>query len=1248
MRSALLDDIRKIEGLTGRVVADGTRTLAHLLLSRAPSPQLSMPDLINFPDRYKVFLGSSFGRLIRQLVSLPSVKPFAAATAQIPYAEQQQQHSQLMLTNGGGDQADVGGRTTRSQLMLLQGKLQQHEATGMNVTLTGPEDLISIELGDDMVDVAFRASPATLACARDFAFCISMLGDVCTLLPDLQRMADKGGRLLTMGAARESTLMTLGLVDSITEKLGGHLAHITQISHSKMETLKRRRGDPMKNLWLKHHIKEQAGYNSFTLTCQTLRFSTGSLIERTKEYDVQAEMLQANQHVAFVRMRVSAIARAACPHFNVDMPAFVMQEQQALAAPVTLPANVPPPHVATAPQPSRSGGEAELLQILAAPTQSGTEAELLQILAAAKPRTPPGTPGIGQSPVSGNPFDKPPAPASSNPFPPDSSAAPVASNPFPPDQSRAPTDSSPTADGAFAAAFDDAAAAGGDGGSMFSPPSWRPAGHPSSPSRTSSTPSATSPPLSPSARSAFQPTADTLTSPWPASSSLPSTPATASATPASDANTQFPSPPLLAATSGPAADDAVVIPKVVLMIGQRKYKRVELRVSKSSPQASFTEAFESLQPGALVDYFDDDINEWVVLDQHFCDNVSAGLRERPGLVARIRARDGVPPSFATPPPPECDTPAAAMASAARIELERSGQIAAEAQRLLGGDHPPVAVEAPPGGSVAADERSTAADELVDAFDPDAINLGAAMFRSSPKKKPKSPGAFSRALRSSRKSRGSLSPVPTCAPEHSTDEPEPALAPPSRTRTESSIERFVVKEQADKVGSMTNAAHRLIEESAAMPAVVHRFGETFRVDRTKVLASVSRAISGFSENQRRYSWQNPPIFRAVLEDRMTELRNLGINMNDGSVAEWNALLVTLDATIRIEFQLGATPAEPNAPLPSSDAVDSTEEGSSPSPEDGDGSDVPFSVKTKNLLLDKAGMSVSSVAGLKSGNYTDYIRSELRDTIERFLAVETSAMQTLLRGRTCLRLRQHTRAFLWVNTTYRYRASIQKLLIGNDDDVGCEVGHTGSSGNRLLRAILAVELEAIDGLLQQLQEELGFVEVEAAHKKAASATDALAEQLAPYLTALRAAGKAQAGVTDAEEEEDDEDTRSVRRLGAFESAEHAAEALIASNLQRLMGNQANVERQIKAANSRSKKEKLTTELYSMILSCNQDFERTCNGTTNFHLLLHFLSSAMSPPKSRARRPWRSYGCGTTDPHLPLRYRPLLALALALTLT
>ena len=50
-RTALLDDIRKIEGLAGRVVADGTRTLAHLLLARSPVPQLSMPDLINFPDR---------------------------------------------------------------------------------------------------------------------------------------------------------------------------------------------------------------------------------------------------------------------------------------------------------------------------------------------------------------------------------------------------------------------------------------------------------------------------------------------------------------------------------------------------------------------------------------------------------------------------------------------------------------------------------------------------------------------------------------------------------------------------------------------------------------------------------------------------------------------------------------------------------------------------------------------------------------------------------------------------------------------------------------------------------------------------------------------------------------------------------------------------------------------------------------------------------------------------------------------
>ena len=643
MRSALLDDIRKIEGLTGRVVADGTRTLAHLLLSRAPSPQLSMPDLINFPDRYKVFLGSSFGRLIRQLVSLPSVKPFAAATAQIPFAEQQQQHNQLMLTNAGGDHADGGdGGAARTQLMLLQGKLQQHDATGMNVTLTGPEDLIAIELGDDMVDVAFRASPATLACARDFAFCISMLGDVCTLLPDLQRMADKGGRLLTMGAARDSTLMTLGLVDSITEKLSGHLAHITQISHSKMETLKRRRGDPMKNLWLKHHIKEQAGYNSFTLTCQTLRFSTGSLIERTKEYDVQAEMLQANQHVAFVRMRVSAIARAACPHFNVEMPAFVAHEQQGIAAPVALPATEPPPHVDTAPPPS----------------QSGAEAELLQILAAAKPKTPPGTPGTGQSPVSGNPFDRPPAtvtsipfppdqpralaPASSNPFPPDSSSNPFPpdspSNPFPPNRSLVPADSRPTPDGAFAAAFDDVAA---NGDSMFSPPSWRPE-PPSSPSRTSRKPSASSPPLSPSPRSAFQSTVDARTSPCPASASLSSTPAAAAAseTPSSDANTQFPSPPLLAATSGPAVDDTVVIPKVVLTIGQRKYKRVELRVSKGNPQGSLTEAFESLQPGALVDYFDDDINEWVVLDRHFCDNFSAGLRERPGLVARIRARDG--------------------------------------------------------------------------------------------------------------------------------------------------------------------------------------------------------------------------------------------------------------------------------------------------------------------------------------------------------------------------------------------------------------------------------------------------------------------------------------------------------------------------------------------------------------------------------------------------------------------------------
>eukprot|EP00041_Stephanoeca_diplocostata_P033069 m.1082267 g.1082267 ORF g.1082267 m.1082267 type:complete len:1300 (+) comp24264_c0_seq1:58-3957(+) len=47
----------------------------------------------------------------------------------------------------------------------------------------------------------------------------------------------------------------------------------------------------------------------------------------------------------------------------------------------------------------------------------------------------------------------------------------------------------------------------------------------------------------------------------------------------------------------------------------------------------------------------------------------------------------------------------------------------------------------------------------------------------------------------------------------------------------------------------------------------------------------------------YEWQKPPIFKAVLEARIAELREHGISVTDGTAIEWNALIAALDVSVR---------------------------------------------------------------------------------------------------------------------------------------------------------------------------------------------------------------------------------------------------------------------------------------------------------------------------------------------------------------
>jgi hypothetical protein len=53
---------------------------------------------------------------------------------------------------------------------------------------------------------------------------------------------------------------------------------------------------------------------------------------------------------------------------------------------------------------------------------------------------------------------------------------------------------------------------------------------------------------------------------------------------------------------------------------------------------------------------------------------------------------------------------------------------------------------------------------------------------------------------------------------------------------------------------------------------------------RTLEAVSSARGGF-----KYEWQEPPLFKAVLEARVDELREAGLSVWDGSMAEWHALV-----------------------------------------------------------------------------------------------------------------------------------------------------------------------------------------------------------------------------------------------------------------------------------------------------------------------------------------------------------------------
>eukprot|EP00038_Savillea_parva_P003719 m.129366 g.129366 ORF g.129366 m.129366 type:complete len:1292 (+) comp11260_c0_seq1:744-4619(+) len=150
-------------------------------------------------------------------------------------------------------------------------------------------------------------------------------------------------------------------------------------------------------------------------------------------------------------------------------------------------------------------------------------------------------------------------------------------------------------------------------------------------------------------------------------------------------------------------------------------------------------------------------------------------------------------------------------------------------------------------------------------------------------------------------------------------PDFTIAPTPRTARKATIEDETVRElraltavcfrtggsfffkpinEKDEMAENTRMAIQAAQ--TALGAVPHEptDANTTNLDGTTAAEKTVEALKTLHGGVR-YPWQEPPLYKAVLEARRDELREVGLSDRDGTLEEWNALVGVLDASCRSE-------------------------------------------------------------------------------------------------------------------------------------------------------------------------------------------------------------------------------------------------------------------------------------------------------------------------------------------------------------